>query len=83
MKKSVLVTLLICCLFSNAQDSFRPPLVDESEFVIDGQLEEKIWQKATQVPFDIEFNPANNQPAQKETTAYICLLYTSPSPRDS
>jgi hypothetical protein len=76
MKKSVLVTLLICSLFSNAQDSFRPPLVDESEFVIDGQLEEKIWQNATQVPFDIEFNPANNQPAQKETTAYIAYSST-------
>ena len=76
MKKSVLVTLFICSLFSNAQDSFRPSLVDESEFVIDGQLEEEIWQKATQVPFDIEFSPANNQPAQKETTAYIAYSKT-------
>ena len=76
MRKSVLVTLLICFLFSNAQDSFRPLLVNESEFVIDGKLKEEIWQSATQVPFDIEFSPANNQPAQKETTAYIAYSST-------
>ena len=76
MRKRVLATLLLFSLFTNAQDSFRPPLVDEKEFVVDGQLEEDIWKTATQVPFDIEFNPANNLPAQKETTAYIAYSKT-------
>lgn len=76
MREKVLITLLLISLFTKAQDSFRPPLVDEKEFVIDGRLEEEIWQKATQVPLDIEFNPANNQPAQKETTAYISYSNT-------
>lgn len=76
MKKKGFTILLLISFFTYAQDSFRPPLVDEKEFVIDGRLEEDIWKTATQVPFDIEFNPANNQPAQKETTAYIAYSST-------
>ena len=76
MKKKGFTILLLFSFFTYAQDSFRPPLVDEKEFDIDGRLEEDIWKTATQVPFDIEFNPANNQPAQKETTAYIAYSST-------
>ena len=76
MKKKGFTILLLFSFFTYAQDSFRPPLVDEKEFFIDGRLEEDIWKTATQVPFDIEFNPANNQPAQKETTAYIAYSST-------
>lgn len=76
MKIKAFIALFLFNYFLCAQESFRPPLVEENDFIIDGQLNESIWEKATQVPFDIEFNPANNQPAQKQTTAYIAYSST-------
>ena len=56
--------------------AFFPPLVEGGDFIIDGYLNEGVWSQAATVPFDIEFSPANNEAARKETTAYIAYSST-------
>lgn len=71
MKKWWVILSFLGITSLTAQEHFRPQKVAAEAFIIDGKLNEAIWDKAVQVPFDIEFNPANNLPAQKETIAYI------------
>lgn len=76
MKKSLVGVFLLYFLVASAQDRFYPPLVEGGDFIIDGYLNEGVWSQAATVPFDIEFSPANNEAAQKETTAYIAYSST-------
>ena len=76
MKKSLVGVFLLYFLVASAQDRFFPPLVEGGDFIIDGYLNEGIWSQAATVPFDIEFSPANNEAARKETTAYIAYSST-------
>ena len=76
MKKSLIGVFLLYFLVASAQDRFFPPLVEGGDFIIDGYLNEGVWSQAATVPFDIEFSPANNEAAQKETTAYIAYSST-------
>ena len=76
MRYSLLGLFFFTLTMVTAQDRFYPPQIDGGEFVIDGDLNEAAWEKATAVPFDIEFNPANNEAAQRETTAYIVYSAT-------
>ena len=66
----------ICCLLFSmhiafSQETFMPQKITSSQVTIDGILSPGEWSQAEAVPLDIEFNPANNQPSRKETTAYI------------
>ena len=54
-----------------AQETFSPTKINKNQIILDGLLSEKIWENATKIPLDIEFNPANNFEARKKTTAYI------------
>ena len=76
MRYSLLGLFFFALTTVTAQDRFYPPQIDGGEFVIDGDLNEAAWEKATAVPFDIEFNPSNNDAAQRETTAYIIYSTT-------
>ena len=76
MKSPFLCLSLFAFLVVTAQDRFYPPQINGDDFVIDGLLNEEKWKQATAVPFDIEFNPANNEAAQRETTAYIVYSAT-------
>lgn len=76
MKYCFLGACLFVFMAGAAQDRFYPPQVDGNNFIIDGQLNEAAWTKATAVPFDIEFSPANNEPAKRATTAYIAYSAT-------
>ena len=76
MKYCFLGVCLFVFMAGAAQDRFYPPQVDGNNFIIDGQLNEAAWTKATAVPFDIEFSPANNEPAKRATTAYIAYSST-------
>ena len=76
MKKSLIGVFLLYFLVASAQDRFFPPLVEGGDFIIDGYLNEGVWSQAATVPFDIEFSPANNEAARKETTAYIAYSST-------
>ena len=57
-------------------------LIAES-IVIDGNLDEPEWQTAFKITEFFESDPYTLRKTDDETEAYICLLYTSPSPRDS
>jgi hypothetical protein len=57
--------------FGIAQETFTPKKTKVSAIIIDGKLDPNEWKNALQVPLDIEFNPANNKAARKETIAYI------------
>lgn len=76
MKKSLVGVFLLYFFVASAQDRFYPPLVEGGDFIIDGYLNEGVWSQAATVPFDVEFSPANNEAAQKETTAYIAYSST-------
>ena len=76
MKKSPIGVFILYFLVASAQDRFFPPLVEGGDFIIDGYLNEGVWSQAATVPFDIEFSPANNEAARKETTAYIAYSST-------
>jgi Domain of unknown function (DUF5916)/Carbohydrate family 9 binding domain-like len=43
----------------------------QGEVVLDGVLDEALWQQAKQVELDIETRPADNIPAKIKTTAFI------------
>ena len=57
--------------FGIAQETFTPKKTKVSAIIIDGKLDPNEWKNALQVPLDIEFNPANNKAARKETIAYV------------
>ncbi|MGB2476264.1 MAG: carbohydrate binding family 9 domain-containing protein, partial [Flavobacteriaceae bacterium] len=71
MKHFLLLLFVGLGLALSAQETFTPQKTRETEIVIDGVLSENEWSNAVKIPFDIEFSPANNQPARKETTAYV------------
>lgn len=71
MKHFLLLLFVGLGLVLSAQETFTPQKTRETEIVIDGVLSENEWSNAVKIPFDIEFSPANNQPARKETTAYV------------
>ncbi len=71
MKTIFLILVVFTCCFSNGQETFTPQKSSSSKIVLDGNLAKGEWDSAVQIPLDIEFNPANNQPARKETIAYI------------
>jgi hypothetical protein len=57
--------------FGIAQETFIPQKTKVSKIVVDGKLNPNEWENSIQIPLDIEFKPANNQPARKETIAYV------------
>tara|TARA_B100000767_G_scaffold67862_1_gene64381 strand:+ start:5410 stop:7626 length:2217 start_codon:yes stop_codon:yes gene_type:complete len=57
--------------FGIAQETFIPQKTKVSKIVVDGKLDPDEWENAIQIDLDIEFNPANNQAARKQTIAYI------------
>jgi len=59
-----------------AQERFEPIQKPQENFIIDGVLDPKEWQEATHVPLDIEFEPANNQPAKTVSFGYISYSKT-------
>ncbi len=67
-------TLILCFSLGHilfAQETFTPNKSKKDQINLDGLLTEGEWSNAVKVPIDIEFSPANNKPARKETTAYI------------
>ncbi len=69
----ILILFLCFCVgqLLFAQKTFTPTKIIENQIIIDGYLSEDIWSNAVKIPFDVEFSPANNEAARKETTAYI------------
>ncbi|MGB2502234.1 MAG: hypothetical protein ACPH94_02055 [Flavobacteriaceae bacterium] len=57
--------------FGIAQETFIPEKTKVSKIIVDGKLNPNEWENAIQIPLDIEFKPANNQAARKETIAYV------------
>ena len=57
--------------FGIAQETFIPEKTKVSKIIVDGKLDSNEWENAIQIPLDIEFKPANNQAARKETIAYV------------
>ena len=57
--------------FGIAQETFIPEKTKVSKIIVDGKLDPNEWKNAIQIPLDIEFKPANNQAARKETIAYV------------
>ena len=57
--------------FGIAQETFIPEKTKVSKIIVDGKLDPNEWENAIQIPLDIEFKPANNQAARKETIAYV------------
>ena len=67
-------SIILCFCTDNiviAQETFTPKKSNEEQIILDGLLTENEWSNAVKIPLDIEFNPANNLPARKETTAYV------------
>jgi hypothetical protein len=71
MKVFVLFSLFMVSFTSVAQETFTPIKSAESKINIDGLLAPDEWQHAVEIPLDIEFSPANNETARKETIAYV------------
>ena len=71
MKRFFLTTLL-----------FSAILIKAESIVIDGILDEPEWANAFSISEFYQTSPFNLQKSEGETLVYICLLYTSPSPRD-
>ena len=69
------ILILILCFSVGqllfAQETFTPKKSTERQIVLDGLLSEQEWSNAVKIPLDIEFSPANNEAARKETTAYV------------
>jgi hypothetical protein len=74
------ILILILCFSVGqllfAQETFTPKKSTERQIVLDGLLSEQEWSNAVKIPLDIEFSPANNEAARKETTAYITYSET-------
>ena len=71
MKTHCFIFILFFCFWVNGQETFTPLKTENSQIVLDGKLTEGEWDNAAQIPLDIEFSPANNLPARKETIGYI------------
>jgi hypothetical protein len=71
MKTHYFIFILFFCFWVNGQETFTPLKTENSQIVLDGKLTEGEWDNAAQIPLDIEFSPANNLPARKETIGYI------------
>ena len=71
MKSNHFIFILLLCFWVNGQETFTPLKTKNSQIVLDGKLSQGEWENAVQIPLDIEFSPANNQPARKETVGYI------------
>ncbi len=59
-----------------AQERFVPQQKTTNPFVLDGVLSPEEWDEATPIPLDIEFEPANNQPARTVSFGYISYTQT-------
>ena len=71
MRVIITYILFLASIWGFAQDTFVPKKSAESEINIDGVLAPNEWQHAVEIPLDIEFSPANNETARKETIAYV------------
>ena len=54
-----------------AQERFEPTKALDENFVIDGLLNESVWEKATLVTIENEISPGNNTPARVKTRGLI------------
>ena len=71
MKAFAFLSLFILGFTCVAQETFTPSKSTETEINIDGILAPNEWQNAIKIPLDVEFSPANNETARKETIAYV------------
>lgn len=75
------ITTLALALFSSALfakqiDTLTIPYV-KGEIVLDGKLDDAIWENAASVTLDYETRPGENTPAPVKTTAYVAQNGTS------
>lgn len=71
MKKRFFILLSLFTYGGYGQETFTPTKTPEKNIILDGQISKGEWEDAVEIHLDIEFNPANNQPARKETIGYI------------
>jgi len=71
MRITIFICLFLYSILGRSQDTFTPKKSEVSKINIDGILSDGEWGNAVQIPLDVEFSPANNIAARKETIAYI------------
>lgn len=58
------------------QERYTPLVVSDSDVMVDGRLDEAVWEQAVKVPIDIEISPAYNVPTKTESYAIMAYSKT-------
>ena len=76
------VTLISCTQSKNESVVLQNSDSDEVTFIIDLNIKENSKEDIESFTMNISNSILNNEPSTTVYGYYICLLYTSPSPRD-